>query len=85
MATDNLVLNGKSIDTLEEIVENFSPDDMLREFRSGILERWLYNHMEDEKLAEIKSLSQSWQSPLPSPLGSAKPPPDVGDEGIYGI
>ena len=43
MATDNLVLNGKSIDTLEEIVENFSPDDILREFRNGVLERWLYN------------------------------------------
>ena len=57
MATDNLVLNGKSIDTLEEIVENFSPDDMLREFRNGVLERWLYNHMEDEKLAQVRSLS----------------------------
>ena len=57
MATDNLVLNGKSIDTIDEIVENFSPDDMLREFRNGVLERWLYNHMEDEKLAQVRSLS----------------------------
>ena len=57
MATDNLVLNGKPIDTIEEIIENFSPEDMLRDFKNGVLERWLYNHMEDEKFAQIKSLA----------------------------
>ena len=50
----NLVLNGKSIDTIEEIAENFVEEDVLREFKSGSLATWLEEYDYGDELARIR-------------------------------
>ena len=52
----NLVLNGRSIDTIDEIAENFVEEDILREFKSGSLAAWLEEYGYDEELEHVKTI-----------------------------
>ena len=49
----NLVLNGKSIDTIEEIAENFVEADVLHEYQSGALASWLEEYGYEEELERL--------------------------------
>ncbi len=55
----NLVLNGKSIDTIEEIAENFVEADVLREFQSGSLAAWLEEYDYKDELARIRAIKST--------------------------
>ena len=46
----NLVLNGKSIDSIDEIAENFVEGDVVRAFCNGILVAWLEEFGYETKL-----------------------------------
>ena len=50
----NLVLNGQSIDRVDEIAENFVEGDIVRAFRSGILVAWLEEYGYDDEASRIK-------------------------------
>ena len=52
----NLVLNGKSIDTLDDIAENFVETDVLREFQSGSLAAWLEEYGYEDELARVQEI-----------------------------
>ena len=52
----NLVLNGKSIDNIDDIAENFVEEDVLREFRSGSLASWLEEYGYEEELERVRSI-----------------------------
>ena len=52
----NLVLNGRSIDTIDEIAENFVEEDILREFKSGSLAAWLEEYGYDDELERVKNI-----------------------------
>jgi hypothetical protein len=52
----NLVLNGRSIDTIDEIAENFVEEDILREFKSGSLAAWLEEYDYGDELERVKSI-----------------------------
>ena len=52
----NLVLNGKSIDSIDDIAENFVEEDVLREFKSGSLVSWLEEYGYEEELKRVKSI-----------------------------
>jgi hypothetical protein len=52
----NLVLNGRSIDTIDEIAENFVEEDVLREFKSGSLSAWLEEYGYDDELERVKNI-----------------------------
>ena len=52
----NLVLNGKSIDSIDDIAENFVEEDVLREFRSGSRASWLEEYGYEEELERVRSI-----------------------------
>ena len=52
----NLVLNGRSIDTIDEIAENFVEEDVLREFKSGSLAAWLEEYDYSDELERVKNI-----------------------------
>ncbi len=58
----NLVLNGKSIDSIDDIAENFVEDDVLREFRSGSLASWLEEYGYEEELERVRSIKPTASS-----------------------
>ena len=58
----NLVLNGKSIDSIDDIAENFVEDDVLREFRSGSLASWLEEYGYEEELERVRSINPTASS-----------------------
>jgi len=53
----NLVLNGRSIDSIEEIAENFVEEDVIVAFRSGILVAWLEEFGYDDEASRIKAIA----------------------------
>ena len=55
----NLVLNGKSIDSIDDIAENFVEEDALREFQSGSLTAWLDEYGYEDELARVRR-EQEW-------------------------
>ena len=58
----NLVLNGKSIDSIDDIAENFVEEDVLREFKSGSLAAWLEEYGYEEELERVKSIKPTASS-----------------------
>ena len=58
----NLVLNGKSIDSIDDIAENFVEEDVLREFRSGSLASWLEEDGYEEELERVRSIKPTASS-----------------------
>ncbi len=58
----NLVLNGKSIDNIDGIAENFVEADVLREFQSGSLAAWLEEYGYDEELERVRSIKPTASS-----------------------
>ena len=52
----NLVLNGRSIDNVDDIAENFVEEDVLREFQSGSLAAWLEEYGYEDELAGVRSI-----------------------------
>ena len=58
----NLVLNGKSIDSIDDIAENFVEEDVLREFRSGSLASWLEEYGYEEELERVRSIKPTASS-----------------------
>ena len=58
----NLVLNGKSIDNINDIAENFVEEDVLREFRSGSLASWLEEYGYEEELERVRSIKPTASS-----------------------
>ena len=52
----NLVLNKRSIDSLDEIEENFVDADVLTAFRSGALASWLDENAYDDELVGIRRI-----------------------------
>ena len=58
----NLVLNGKSIDCIDDIAENFVEEDVLREFRSGSLASWLEEYGYEEELERVRSIKPTASS-----------------------
>lgn len=52
----NLVLDGCQVKNLEGVQENFSIEDMLKYFRSGLLERWLEIRGYEEEFAAVKKI-----------------------------
>ena len=58
----NLVLNGKSIDSIDDIAENFVEEDVLREFRSGSLSSWLEEYGYEEELERVRSIKPTASS-----------------------
>ena len=58
----NLVLNGKSIDSIDDIAENFVEEDVLREFRSGSLTSWLEEYGYEEELERVRSIKPTASS-----------------------
>ena len=58
----NLVLNGKSIDNIDDIAENFVDEDVLREFRSGSLASWLEEYGYEEELERVRSIKPTASS-----------------------
>ena len=58
----NLVLNGKSIDSVDDIAENFVEEDVLREFRSGSLASWLEEYGYEEELERVRSIKPTASS-----------------------
>ena len=58
----NLVLNGKSMDSIDDIAENFVEEDVLREFRSGSLASWLGEYGYEEELERVRSIKPTASS-----------------------
>jgi len=58
----NLVLNGRSIDSIDDIAENFVEEDVMREFRSGSLVSWLEEYGYEEELERVKSIKPTASS-----------------------
>ncbi len=58
----NLVLNGKSIDSIDDIAENFVEEDVLREFKSGSLVSWLEEYGYDDELERVRSIKPTASS-----------------------
>ena len=58
----NLVLNGKSIDTIDDIAENFVEADVLRAFCNGSLTSWLEEYGYEEELERVKSIKPTASS-----------------------
>ena len=58
----NLVLNGKSIDSIDDIAENFVEEDVLREFKSGSLASWLEEYGYEEELERVRSIKPTASS-----------------------
>ena len=58
----NLVLNGKSIDNIDDIAENFAEAEVLREFQSGSLAAWLEEYGYEEELERVRSIKQTASS-----------------------
>ena len=58
----NLVLNGKSIDSIDDIAENFVEEDVLREFRSGSLASWLEEYGYEEELERVRAIKPTASS-----------------------
>ena len=58
----NLVLNGKSIDGIDDIAENFVEEDVLREFRSGSLASWLEEYGYEEELERVRAIKPTASS-----------------------
>ena len=52
----NLVLNGRSIDSIDDIAKNFVEADVLREFQSGSLATWLEEYDYEDELARIRAI-----------------------------
>ena len=53
----NLVLNGRSIDGIDEIAENFVEEDVVAAFRSGILGAWLEEFGYDDEASRVKAIT----------------------------
>lgn len=53
----NLVLNGRSIDGIDEIAENFVEEDVVAAFRSGILGAWLEEYGYDDEASRVKAIT----------------------------
>ena len=58
----NLVLNGKSIDSIDDVAENFVEEDVLREFQSGSLAAWLEEYGYEEELERVRSIKPTASS-----------------------
>ncbi len=58
----NLVLNGRSIDSIDDIAENFVEDDVLREFKSGSLVAWLEEYGYDEEFMRVREIKPTASS-----------------------
>ena len=58
----NLVLNGKSIDSIEDIAESFVEEDVVAAFRSGLLVAWLEEYGYEEELERVKSIKPNASS-----------------------
>ena len=58
----NLVLNGRSIDSIDEIAENFVEEDVVAAFRSGLLVAWLEEYGYEEELERVKSIKPNASS-----------------------
>ena len=58
----NLVLNGRSIDSIDDIAENFVEEDVLREFKSGSLAAWLEEYGYEEELERVRSIKPTASS-----------------------
>lgn len=58
----NLVLNGKSIDCIDEIAENFVEEDVVAAFRSGLLVAWLEEYGYEEELERVRSIKPNASS-----------------------
>ena len=58
----NLVLNGISIDNIDDIAENFVEEDVLREFKSGSLASWLEEYGYEEELERVRSIKPTASS-----------------------
>lgn len=57
MTNNNLVLNGKSIDSFSEIEDNYVEEELLNAYRSGLLVAWLKANLENtmvEAVGKIK-------------------------------
>ena len=55
----NLVLNGRSIDSIDDIAENFVEADVLRVFSNGSLVSWLDEYGYDDELEHVRSIRQT--------------------------
>ena len=53
----NLVLNGKSIDCIDEIAENFVEDEVVAAYRSGCLVAWLEEYGYDDEASRVKAIT----------------------------
>ncbi len=58
----NLVLNGISIDSIDDIAENFLEADVLREFKSGSLAAWLEEYGYDDELERVREIKTTASS-----------------------
>jgi len=58
----NLVLNGKSIDNIDDIAENFVEADVLRAFCNGSLSAWLEEYDYEEELERVRSIKPTASS-----------------------
>jgi len=58
----NLVLNGKSIDNIADIAENFVEVDILRAFCNGSLSAWLEEYDYEEELERVRAIKPTASS-----------------------
>ena len=53
----NLVLSGRSIDSIDEIAENFVEEEVVAAFRNGILVAWLEEFGYDDEASRVKAIT----------------------------
>ncbi len=54
----NLILDGNSVRTIEDLRENFSIEDILEYYNNGLLQRWLEVRGYSELLERVKSIHE---------------------------
>ncbi|NFF82258.1 hypothetical protein FC764_13615 [Clostridium botulinum] len=54
----NLILDGNSVRTIEDLRENFSIEDILEYYNNGLLQRWLEVRGYSELLEKVKSIHE---------------------------
>lgn len=53
----NLIVDGKSIRTIDQLKENFNVDDVLEHYESGVLQRWLQVREYEEYLIKVMEIN----------------------------
>lgn len=64
----NLKYRGKKIQTLDDLQQNFDPESVVRDFKSGVLGKWLKSRGLQQQLEQIQSIKAEKDDELRSAL-----------------